>query len=136
SNENVGLVMPKVLDEENQTQFLCKRLPDPVDLLIRRFGFPLLRKIFNSRFSSYEMHEKDYNKSFESPSLSGCFMFIKTEALMKVGLFDERFFMYLEDIDISRRIHTHYKTVYYPNAHIVHSHARDSYKINKLLLIH
>ena len=136
SNPDVGMVMPKVLDDKNQVQFLCKRLPDPLNLMIRRFGFPFVRRISGKRLSRYEMREKDYNASFEAPYFSGCFMFIRAEALKKVGLFDERFFMYMEDTDISRRIHEHYRTVYYPEAHIVHSHARDSYQINRLLLTH
>jgi GT2 family glycosyltransferase len=136
NNPNVGLVMPKVLDEQNQIQFLCKRLPDPFALLIRRFGFELLNKMLKKRFWRYEMREKNYDESFEVPYLSGCFMFVRVEALKKIGLFDERFFMYMEDADISRRIHKHYKTVYYPRVHIFHGHARDSYKISRHMLTH
>ena len=55
-------------------------------------------------------------------------MFLRTEALKKVGLFDERFFLYTEDTDLTRRIHRHYRTVYFPEATIHHYHARGSYK--------
>jgi GT2 family glycosyltransferase len=63
-------------------------------------------------------------------------MFIRTEAIKKIGLFDERFFMYMEDIDLSRRINKIYNTCYYPKVKIYHGHARESYRINKLFLIH
>jgi GT2 family glycosyltransferase len=70
------------------------------------------------------------------PYLSGCFMLFRTAALKRVGLFDERFFMYPEDIDISRRMHAQFRTLYFPASTIVHDHARESYKSIKMLWIH
>jgi len=89
-----------------------------------------------ARMDWYEMREKDYQTKFVAPSLSGCFMFLRTEALQKIGLFDERYFMYLEDIDLSRRIFQQYKNVYFPTQIIYHDHAKGSYKSLKLLFIH
>jgi GT2 family glycosyltransferase len=63
-------------------------------------------------------------------------MFLRTEALEEVGLFDERFFMYPEDIDLTRRIHSKYRTVFYPDVSIIHHHAKDSYESIKMLKIH
>ncbi|MFN2344028.1 MAG: hypothetical protein ABR542_11790, partial [Desulfonatronovibrio sp.] len=60
------------------------------------------------------------------PSLSGCFMFLRCEALKEVGLFDERFFLYFEDYDLNRRISQKYKTVFYPLSSIVHHFERAS----------
>ena len=70
------------------------------------------------------------------PILSGCFMFLRTEALEKVGLFDEQFFMYMEDFDLNRRIHRAYKTVFFPEAVVVHEYQKASYKNIKLLKAH
>ena len=70
------------------------------------------------------------------PYLSGCFMLLRSEALKKVGLFDERFFMYPEDIDLTRRIREHYRTIFYPHVSVIHNHAQGSYKSKKLLWIH
>jgi GT2 family glycosyltransferase len=72
----------------------------------------------------------------EVPYLSGFFMFLRIEALNYVGLFDERFFMYPEDIDLTRRIHKYYKTIFYPYTEIVHGYERGSYKSFKLFYIH
>jgi GT2 family glycosyltransferase len=69
------------------------------------------------------------------PFLSGCFMFFRTSALKQVGLFDERFFLYAEDTDLSRRMHQQFKTLFYPKAEIFHVHARGSYK-NFVLTLH
>ncbi len=80
--------------------------------------------------------ESSYDKVMDVPCLSGCFMFIRTEIFKRVGLFDERFFMYLDDFDLSRRINRDYRMVYYPKVTIYHEYKRDSYKNNKLLQYH
>ena len=56
------------------------------------------------------------------------------ETLKKVGLFDERFFLYFEDTDLSRRIQECYKTMFYPHVEIFHVHERGFNKDYKLLL--
>ena len=136
-NPDVGLVMPKVLYPDGKIQYLCKLLPTPFDLFGRRFlNKGPLKKYIEKRNEIYELRFTGYNKIMEVPYLSGCFMFIRTEVLKKVGLFDERFFMYLEDTDLSRRIHRVAKTIYYPYVHIYHEHQKGSYKNLKLLKIH
>ena len=127
-NVDVGLVMPKVFYPNGQMQYLCKMLPTPCGLICRR--------LFGRKSNRYEMRLQDYNKSFEAPSLSGCFMFIRGSSLKEVGLFDEKFFMYLEDLDLSRRINEKYKTMFYPGAEIIHEHQRVSYKDPKMLFAH
>jgi Predicted glycosyltransferases len=137
ANKDVGLVMPKVLYPDGNIQYLCKLLPTPLDLFGRRFlNFGPFRKIVEKRNEIYELRFTGYDKIMEVPYLSGCFMFIRTEVLKKVGLFDERFFMYLEDTDLSRKIHRVAKTVYYPYVHIYHEYGKGSYKSLKLLYYH
>jgi hypothetical protein len=137
NNPDVGLVMPKVLYPDDTLQYLCKLLPTPLDLFGRRFlNFGPFRKIVEKRNEIYELRFTGYDKIMEVPYLSGCFMFIRTEVLKKVGLFDERFFMYLEDTDLSRRIHRVAKTVYYPYVYVYHEYGKGSYKSLKLLYYH
>ena len=137
NNPDVGLVMPKVLYPDGTLQYLCKLLPTPLDLFGRRFlNFGPFKKIVEKRNEIYELRFIGYDKVMEVPYLSGCFMFIRTEVLKKVGLFDERFFMYLEDTDLSRRIHRVAKTVYYPYVYIYHEYGKGSYKSLKLLYYH
>jgi GT2 family glycosyltransferase len=133
SNINVGLVMPKVLYPDGEIQYLCKLLPTPVDLILRRF---LPDKMMKNRTQLFELRFTGYDKEMEIPYLSGCFMFLRVDALKKVGLFDDRFFMYPEDIDLTRRIHQYYKTMFYPYVSIIHEHGQGSYKSLKLLWIH
>jgi GT2 family glycosyltransferase len=133
NDERVGLMMPKVYYPDGRIQRVCKLLPTPRTLIIRRFlGF--LRQAVERENYRYELHVSGYDKIVDAPFLSGCFMFLRTAALRKVGLFDERFFLYTEDTDLSRRIHKYFRTVFFPEVAIYHYHQRGSYK-NPLLLL-
>ncbi len=136
NNLDVGLVMPKVIYPDGTLQYLCKKLPTPFDLIGRRFLPGALKNIFKQKLDTYELKHKDYNIQMDVPNLSGCFMFMRTDILAKIGGFDERFFMYLEDTDLCRRIGEVSRTVYYPKVTIIHSYAKDSYKSFKLLKYH
>lgn len=131
---SVGLVMPKVLFPDGRLQPLCRLLPSPVTLFTRRF-LHIFPRWTNRLNHAYEMHFTGYDKIMDVPFLSGCFMFVRTAALRKVGLFDERIFLYTEDTDLTRRIHKHYRTVFFPDASIYHHNQRGSYK-NALILLH
>lgn len=132
-NPDVGQVMPKVLSPNGETQYLCKLLPKPFDLIFRRF-FP--KTYFRKRKDKFELRFTEYNRIMEVPYLSGCFMLLRTSALKETGIFDERFFMYPEDIDLTRRINEKFKTIFYPEVFIIHDHARESYKKITMLFIH
>ena len=132
SNKDVGLVMPKVFYPNGNLQPLCKLLPNPFDIFARR----LLPKIlYKRRNSKYEMHFTGYDKLWNCPNLSGCFMFIRITTLIQVGDFDQHFFMYFEDTDLVRRIHRVSKTIYYPYVSIIHNHAAEHRHNKKLLKI-
>ncbi|MFN4197282.1 MAG: glycosyltransferase family 2 protein [Caldimicrobium sp.] len=133
-NRDVGLIMPKVLYPNGEIQYLCKLLPTPMDLIFRRF-IPI-KSWKEKRNYIYELRFTGYNRIMNVPYLSGCFMFLRVSALKEVGIFDERYFMYLEDTDLSRRIHKKYKTIYYPFVHIFHEYGKGSYKDLKLLIYH
>ncbi len=133
THPTVGHIMPKVVYPNGETQYLCKLLPTPLDLFGRRF---LPARWTQKRNNQFELRASGYNKIMNIPYLSGCFMFLRTEALQQVGLFDERFFMYPEDIDLTRRIHQHYQTLFYPHTTIVHAHQAASYKSLRYLWIH
>lgn len=130
----VGNIMPKIIYPDGELQYLCKLLPSPIDLIFRRF-IPI-KKWKEAINKKYELHSFGYDKIMNVPNLSGCFMFLRTEVLKQVGLFDENIFMYLEDIDLNRRIHSKYQTIYYPEATVIHEHQKESYKSKKLLKAH
>ena len=133
SHPEVGQLMPKVLNTDGTQQYLAKRLPSPIDVFGRRFLPAWMNARRNKR---YELRDLDLTRPINAPYLSGCFMLLRTEAAVEAGLFDERYFMYPEDIDLTRTIHRHWLTLYYPQWSIVHAHARDSYNNKHMLRIH
>jgi GT2 family glycosyltransferase len=133
-NLDIGHVMPKVLYPNGSVQYLCKTNPTPFDLFTRRFLPDFLKKIFKERMDKYEYRDKNYNKEMHNiPYLSGCFMFIRTEIFKKVGYFDDRIFMYIEDADLTRRILQVSKTAYYPKAEVYHHFEKGSHKNWRLM---
>ena len=111
-NKGIGLVMPKITYPDGRNQPLCKQFPSPLSLASRRFLGGLGKSLFAKQLSRYELRHLDMGITREIPCLSGCFMFIRSAVLREVGLFDERYFMYMEDVDLCRRIGARYKTVF------------------------
>lgn len=132
SHPEIGQILPKVLYPDGSLQYLCKHTPTPFDIFARRL---LPKKWFIKRNDSYEMRYTGYDKIWNCPMLSGCFMFLNLDIIKKVGLFDSRFFMYFEDNDLTRRLHEVSKTIYYPLVSIIHNHAAEHRHNKKLLLI-
>ena len=133
ANPQVGQLMPRVLNPDGTQQYLAKRLPTPLDVFGRRF---LPKCLMERRNKRYELRDKDLTRPINAPYLSGCFMLLRTTAAVEAGIFDERYFMYPEDIDLTRTIHRNYLTLYYPEWSIVHAHAQDSYKNKHMLWVH
>lgn len=130
----VGLAMPQVLYPDGSRQRLCKMLPTPVDLFARRFiPFRKMRDAIDRR---YELHDYDYDRPLCIPSLSGCFMFLRMCTLRETGLFDERYFMYGEDVDLCRRIGEVSETMVVPSVTVYHHYEKGSYHNSRLLRIH
>jgi GT2 family glycosyltransferase len=129
-NPDVGMVCPRVLNEDHTLQYLNKRQPNLVDLFLRRFYVSTITiDAFQRRLDHYEMKDVGYNDIHEVPFMTGAFMFCRTDVLKKVGGFDPRFFMYFEDADLSRKFQNEgYKTVYYPYVKITHLWQRESQK--------
>ena len=132
-NSQIGLVMPKILNENGSIQKVAKLLPRPIDLFQRAF-LPYFFQKKNQRI--FTLSKFKYDSVIQVPYLSGCFMFLRVEAIKKAGAFDERFFMYPEDIDLTRRIYMIYKTVINPFFSVIHRHEKASYKSLKMKIIH
>jgi len=132
----IGQLMPKIIHPDGSLQYLCKLLPTPIDLLVRRFFRGPFKAMAQKKAKKFELRFTGYRDEMDVPYLSGCFMLFRTSALKIVGLFDEQFFMYPEDIDITRRMHAKFRTLFFPSVTIVHDHAKESYKSKKMLWIH
>ncbi len=129
SDSKIGLIMPKIINSDKSPQILPKLLPSPSDVLIH--AIKPLSAIFRKTEKKYTLCES-INHELNVPLISGCFSMFNNAALQNVGLYDEGFFMYFEDFDLSRRVHRNYKTLYYPAVVVEHAHERGAAKSAKL----
>lgn len=133
TGNNIGLAIPKVVYPDGSLQHSCRLLPSPYQLFIRRFFTRFSRSINET----YELHQADLSKALFAPSLSGCFMLISREALKETKGFDPRYFLYLEDVDLSRRVsQSKFSVLYCPDSVVVHDAQRNSYKSKKFMIYH
>lgn len=138
-NPSLGLTIPPAFYENGDRQYLARRLPSPLELMIRLL--PLPKSIVNHFNSKYELWSFDYNRPFNVPYVSGCFMLLKSNLLKELienesGPFDDRFFMYFEDVDLSRRMYSISNCQYLPLGKITHGYQRGSRKNAALLVAH
>lgn len=97
-----------------------RSLPTPEVAFYKIFGLSWLFPK-SKRFGKYHLTYLDKDETHKIEVLSGAFMLMRKEALDKVGLLDEDYFMYGEDVDLSYRIiKGGYKNYYYPEARIIH----------------
>lgn len=132
-HSDVAQMMPKIQYPNGHIQPLAKMLPTPFDLF-SRFCVPsfLIRK----RNNRFELVHSEFKMTLNVPYLSGCFMFFRMSAIKEINYFDEHFFMYAEDIDITRRLHEKYKTLYYPHIPVYHKFSRASHRSLHLMKVH
>jgi GT2 family glycosyltransferase len=122
SRTEVGLCMPRVVGTDGRVQHLCKRSPVPLDYLSRLVP---PRSWSQRRRARMEMLDRSYELEMDVDCLSGCFMFFRSSVLAELNGFDERFFLYFEDFDLSQRSRRVAVNLYYPGARVVHVHARE-----------
>lgn len=128
ANPNVGVSTPDIFLPDGSIPYTSRMLPSPMTLIKRRISPNSSKDIFTTI---------TYDKPVSSPCISGCFMFVRTSILETVGMFDTRYFMYCEDLDFSRRVHSNnWDVVNYPMAKATHVAHRESAKSPKMLLIH
>jgi GT2 family glycosyltransferase len=120
-NPRLAVATCKVLRPDGRLDPSCKRqFPSLWDAFVRFVGlsrvFPRVRL-----FTRYDAHHLDEDTCQEVPLVDGCYMMMRRSALDDIGLLDERFFMYVEEMDWCRRAHEHGWTVGYdPSGTIVH----------------
>jgi GT2 family glycosyltransferase len=117
--DDVGLIMPQVLNPDGSIQFLPKLLPSPIDLLLRKLKLNL---------RNYELQYIEQNVIYNAPVLSGCFTLINLEIVNHIGFYDKKFFLYFEDWDFSRRVHLQLKTIYFPKVSVFHAYQSNANK--------
>lgn len=121
AHPEAGALGVKMYDGQGEFLPESKRgFPSPKVAFYKMSG---LSKLFpkSKTYGEYHLGYLDDNEIHEVDVLSGAFMLLRKEALDQVGLLDEDYFMYGEDIDLSYRIQkAGYKNYYFPNAPIIH----------------
>ena len=116
-----GVLTPAVFWEDGSRQYLCKRYPSVLDLVLRGFAPKTIRRLFRKRLDRYEMRDVIGDEVvWDPPIVSGCFMLFRGDVFRKLGGFDPRFFLYFEDFDISLRTAEISRIAYVPSVKIVH----------------
>lgn len=124
SHKEIGVLGPQLYFFNGQIQDSCRRFMRPFDLLIKR-TFLSKFKLLNKRVKRYVMADFDRKEAREVDFLVGACFMVRKSVFEKVGGFDERFFLFMEDTDLCRRIwESGHKIVYFPMARALHFHKR------------
>jgi N-acetylglucosaminyl-diphospho-decaprenol L-rhamnosyltransferase len=126
AHPEAGIVGPKLVMADGKLDLACRRsFPDPVNAVYHVLG---LDKRFpkSKRFARYNLTYLDENQVAEVDSVVGAFMMVRTDTLRQVGLLDERYFMYGEDLDLALRIKRKGWKVYYNPAVEVRHYKREA----------
>lgn len=129
----IGMMMPKILNLDGTVQNLPKLLPSPFSILLRKIKKP--KRYYKKFIDTYELRFVDEFKIYNVPILSGCFTLLNVKAIQEIGMYDDKYFMYFEDWDLSRRMHQRYKTIYYPLVSVYHGYDSGANKSSRLFKI-
>ncbi|MBD3330696.1 glycosyltransferase [Candidatus Peregrinibacteria bacterium] len=122
--KDIGILGPKLMYHNGEIQQSCRRNFSITDLFIKR---TFLRKIwpFKARYEKYVMDDFNHASIQEVDLITGAFMLMPKEVFDEVNGFDERYFLFMEDFDLCRKVKdAGYKVVYYPEAKAIHYHKR------------
>jgi GT2 family glycosyltransferase len=101
----VALLAPEVRGKDGRLQYLCRRYPSVLVLLLRGFAPPSVQSWFAGCLARYEMRDRLEEPVVRPvPLASGCFMLARRELLAAVGGFSPEYFLYFEDYDLSMRL--------------------------------
>lgn len=116
-NPDIGQTTPQILSPDGEVQVLGKRNPSFLALMGRNIFKERLKPISEH----YAMLDEDLSKPIDIQFATGCFSMIRTDLFKSLGGYDERFFLYFEDMDITRRINERARAVYYPYVSVTHA---------------
>ena len=126
-NPRVGLLSPKLLNVDGSIQLACRLMPNPFTL-IKRFLFKSTADVFPKNV---------YKNNFLAPFIHGACYFVRGDIFKSIGGFDERYFMYMEDLDLCRKIQSKkFLVMLFNEATAIHIHNKGSAKHLKLFLYH
>ncbi len=109
-NANVGACGVQLVDDDQEIIRSCSLFPSPGRFLVQTFG---LDRLFPGRFSSKFMTDWDHRETRQVDVVTGAFLLVRRPIFETLGAFDERFFVYLEDVDFLHSVHQRGWLCYY-----------------------
>lgn len=132
-NTSIGAVIPKLIDKNHKIEPVYRRELTPYDVFIRYFH-PF--NTFSKRRAYHTMQDMDFTKPFQVPFGQGSFLVVRTSLMKQLNGFDERYFMYVEDADLCKRINQVSLLEYFPYTSVVHLWEKGSHRNFKLMKWH
>lgn len=121
SNANeIASCTPKIINPNGSRQYLPQREPSLRYVLFSKIPFlTYLRK-------EYTRESMNLEQPTEIDFCTGCFFCVKSDIFRQIGGFDERYFMYFEDADLSKKLRKTHKIFFYPYTEVIHTWKRDN----------
>lgn len=120
AHRNTAMITPKIMNDNGTEQQLPKRNPT-------------IRYTILSKFKPFKHYRQIYTRELEnlnSPTdvdfCTGCFFAIRTSVFKRLKGFDKRYFMYMEDADLSRMVRQRYRIVFFPSVYVYHKWHREN----------
>ena len=127
-HKDVAMITPKIMNDNGTEQLLPKRNPTIRYLIISKFKpFKHYRKIYTREL-------ENLNQPTDVDFCTGCFFGIRTSVFKSLKGFDSRYFMYMEDADLSRMVRRRYRIIFYPEVFVYHKWHRENLKNIKGIL--
>lgn len=124
AHPDVAITSPQLVFPDGREQHIAKRRPALLPLIYRQLPLPFLKKYERQ----YLMLDEDLSKPTDVEFCSGSFFLMRTEIFRRIGGFDEAYFMYVEDADITQKALQVGRAVYLPQVQVVHAWHRDAHR--------
>lgn len=128
---DVGVLGCKLLNPDKSVQFSCRKFPNAFTIFLRGLYADLFFPDAHI-FRHYMMADWNHSTVAEVDWVMGSSLMLRRDALEEVGLFDESFFMYYEDVDLCLRMWKNWKVCYFPYSHMIHHHRQESHRISSV----
>lgn len=124
AHPDIGILGPQLYFFNGKIQDSCRRFMRPLDILIKRTPLRVL-PYFKQRLKKYLMEDYDHKSIQDVDLVTGACFLMKKSFFDSVGGFDERYFLFMEDADLCRKVwNAQHRVVYYPPAQALHYHKR------------
>ncbi|MBC8412337.1 MAG: glycosyltransferase family 2 protein [Nitrospira sp.] len=128
ANSDTAVCGSKLLNPDNTLQYSCRRYPEASTILLRGLGIDRLSPE-SDNLRHYMMMDWAHDEPADVDWVMGSCMFIRREALKDTGMFDEKYFMYYEDVDLCIRLWKNWRVCYVPDSCMIHYHMQQSHKL-------